>query len=70
VHDFHLNQASRPQLCYYNHLLRCGGSFARELTQQVLQALIADRLFTGVDQRALEILCKELTWKNTMAAMR
>ncbi|MBW4519750.1 MAG: hypothetical protein KME16_08630 [Scytolyngbya sp. HA4215-MV1] len=70
VYRFHLNAEERPQFCYYSHLLRCGGTFAAQLTQQVLRELIDSRLFEGSDRRALEILCKELSWKNTMAAMR
>lgn len=70
VYRFHLNQQGQPQFCYYSHLLRSGGTFSSELTQRVLQELIHSSLFDGPDQRALEILCKELSWKNTMAAMR
>jgi len=70
IYRFHLNLEERPQFCYYSHLLRCGGTFASQLTQQVLQELVDTNLFSGPDQRALEILCKELSWKNTMAAMR
>jgi hypothetical protein len=70
IYRFHLNQDLRPQFCYYSHLLRCGGNFASQLTQQVLQELIQGQLFAGPDQRALEVLCRELTWKNTMGAMR
>lgn len=70
IYRFHLNADQQPQFCYYSHLLRCGGGFAAQLTQQVLMELAASKLFTGAEQRALEILCKELAWKNTMAAMR
>ncbi|NJL39913.1 MAG: hypothetical protein HC840_30725 [Leptolyngbyaceae cyanobacterium RM2_2_4] len=70
IYHFHLNPAQSPQFCYYSHLLRCGGSFAAQLTQQVLRELADSSLFSGADQRALEILCKELSWKNTMGAMR
>jgi hypothetical protein len=70
IYRFHLNQEQCPQFCYYSHLLRCGGGFAAQLTQQVLKELADSRLFSGAEQRALEILCKELAWKNTMAAMR
>ncbi|MCS6815342.1 MAG: hypothetical protein NZ772_17445, partial [Cyanobacteria bacterium] len=59
-----------PQFSYYSHLLRCGGTFASQLTQRVLQQLIDTNLFTGADQRALTILCKELAWKNTVNAIR
>jgi hypothetical protein len=70
VHRFHLTADQRPQFCYYSHVLKSGGSFASELTQQVLRQLVASNLFTGADLRALEILRKELSWKNTMGAMR
>lgn len=70
IHCFHLSQAGRPQFCYYSHLLRAGGAFASQLTHQVLEALINSNFFTGADQRALQILCKELSWKNTMGAIR
>jgi len=70
IYRFHLNQNQRPQFCYYGHLLRCGGTFAAQLTQQVLTELVDSTLFTGADLRALQILCKELSWKNTMGAMR
>lgn len=70
IYRFHLNVNQRPQFCYYSHLLRFGGSFAAQLTQQVLKELADSALFEGAEQRALEILCKELSWKNTMGAMR
>jgi hypothetical protein len=70
IYQFHLNCDRQPQFCYYSHLLRFGGTFAAQLTQQVLKQLIDTHLFSGADQRALEILCKELSWKNTMGAMR
>jgi hypothetical protein len=70
IYHFHLNQEQRPQFCYYSHLLRFGGSFATQLTQQVLRELADSQLFSGAEQRALEILCKELSWKHTMGAMR
>ena len=70
IHCFHLSQTGRPQFCYYSHLLRAGGAFASQLTHQVLEALIKSDFFTGADQRALHILCKELSWKNTMGAIR
>lgn len=70
IYQFHLNQSQQPQFCYYSHLLRFGGSFAAQLTQQILKELAESKLFAGAEQRALEILCKELAWKNTMGAMR
>ena len=70
IYRFHLDTESNPQFCYYSHLLHCGGNFAAQLTQQVLTELIDTHLFSGADQRALTVLCKELSWKNTMGAMR
>ncbi|MGF1459782.1 MAG: hypothetical protein ACFBSG_12235 [Leptolyngbyaceae cyanobacterium] len=70
VHRFHCTAKGQPQFCYYSHLLRSGGLFAAQLTQQVLAELIDSQLFEGADQRALSVLCKELSWKNTMGAMR
>lgn len=68
-HQFHLSADHRPQFRYYGHLLSCGGTFATQLTQQILTELSSSGLFTDADQRALEVLCKELTWKNTLGAM-
>jgi hypothetical protein len=70
IYRFHLSQEHRPQFCYYSHLLRCGGTFAAQLTQQVLTELIDSQLFAETDQRALAILCKELSWKTLIGAMR
>lgn len=70
IYRFHLNESNQPQFCYYSHLLRFGGSFASQLTQQILKELADSKLFSGAEQRALEILCKELSWKQTMGAMR
>jgi hypothetical protein len=70
IYQFHLNRQQRPQFCYYSLLLRCGGTFASQLTQQVLTDLVDSGLFAGSDRKALEVLCKELSWKNTLGAMR
>jgi hypothetical protein len=70
IHRFHRNREGQSQFCYYSHLLRCGGTFAAQLTRQVLLELIESHLFKGEEQRALNILCKELSWKETMGAMR
>ena len=70
IHHFHLSAEGVPQFTYYGHLLRSGGSFAAQLTQQVLSELIATELFSGVDQRALQVLRKELSWQSTMSAIR
>ncbi|NJR69691.1 MAG: hypothetical protein HC771_14275 [Synechococcales cyanobacterium CRU_2_2] len=70
IYRFHLNAEGKPQFRYYSLLLRYGGSFAAHLTEQVLQELIDFNLFPPQDQRALEMLCKELTWRNTMGTLR
>lgn len=68
-HQFHLDVDSRPQFQYYGHLLSGGGTFANQLTQQILTELSDSKLFTGDEQRALRVLCKELAWKNTLGAI-
>jgi hypothetical protein len=70
IHAFHLSEDGKPQFAYYGHLLSAGGCFSAQLTQQVLSELIATDLFSGAAQRALQVLCKELSWKSTMGAMR
>lgn len=70
IYQFHLTLEQQPQFSYYSHLLRFGGNFAPQLTQQVLRELADSHLFSGDSQRALEILYRELCWKNTMGAMR
>ncbi len=70
VYRFHLNQEGRSQFSYYSHLLRSGGLFAAQLAQQVLAELVESELFSGVDQKALMVLGKELSWKNTLGAIR
>jgi hypothetical protein len=70
VHRFHRNEGDRPQFCYYSHLLRNGGTFAAQLLQQVLIDLMASPNFNDSERRSLDLLCKELAWKNTMGAMR
>ncbi len=69
VHQFHLDDQAQPQFRYYAHLLSSGGTFATQLTQQVLSTLMASELFDPTEQQALEILCKELTWKNTLGVL-
>ena len=69
-HRFHLNANNQPQFQYYGHLLSGGGAFATQLTQQILSELSASDLFTGSEQRALQVLCKELTWKNTLGVIK
>lgn len=70
VYSFHRDANGQPQLSYYSHLLRFGGGFASQLTQQVLMELAASNLFQESERRALQILSRELSWKNTMSAMR
>ncbi|MEM7772217.1 MAG: hypothetical protein AAGA75_08120 [Cyanobacteria bacterium P01_E01_bin.6] len=70
IHHFHQDVNQRPQFAYYSHLLRCGGHFASDLMDQILTTLVEEHLFTNGDQRALELLRKEIRWKNTMGAMR
>lgn len=70
IYHFHLNAEQQPQFRYHNLLLRYGGSFATHLTEQVLQELVKLSLFQNADQRALEMLSREMTWRNTMGAMR
>jgi hypothetical protein len=70
IHQFHCNSEGRSQFIYYSHLLMAGGTFATQLTHQVLADLIEANHFEGQERRALAVLCKELAWKNTMGAMR
>lgn len=69
LYSFHLTPQQRPQFSYYGHLLKFGGGFAAQLTQQVFSELAASGLFEGADQRALTMLCRELTWRNTISTM-
>jgi hypothetical protein len=69
IHSFHRSADRQPQFTYYGHLLRSGGAFAGQLTQQVLSELIATELFSGGEQRALQLLRRELLWKSTMGSM-
>jgi hypothetical protein len=70
IHQFHQNAEGRSQFTYYSHLLRSGGTFAQQLTHQVLEELVAAAFFDGSEQRALSVLSRELSWKTTMGAMR
>jgi hypothetical protein len=70
IHSFHRDEKGRSQFVYYSHLMQAGGQFAKQLTYQVLQELIASRLFTEVEERALTVLSKDLSWRQTMGAMR
>jgi hypothetical protein len=70
IHQFHQNAEGRSQFTYYSHLIRSGGTFAAQLTHQVLEELVAANYFQGAEQRALSVLARELAWKNTMGVMR
>ncbi len=70
VHQFHRSSTGQSQFSYYSHLLRAGGLFAAQLAQQVLAELAESDLFSGADQKALGMLVKELSWKNTLGAIR
>ncbi len=70
IDDFHRNERQRPQFTYYSHVLRCGGNFASDLIHRILTDLVNQNFFQHGDQRALELLRKEIRWKTTMGAMR
>nr|WP_318699619.1 MULTISPECIES: hypothetical protein [unclassified Roseofilum] len=70
IYQFHLNAQGRPHLGYYAHVLRSGGMFASQLVQQVIGELIDQNLFSEADRRALDILRKELAWKNTLGSIK
>ena len=68
VQAFHRNASQQTQFCYYSHLLHSGGLFASQLVEKVLGQIT--ELFDGSDRRALDILRKELLWKDTLGMMR
>jgi len=68
VKAFHLDHEGHAQFSYYSHVLKSGGLFASQLMEQVLGHISG--LFEGRDRRALEILRKELLWKDTLGMMR
>jgi hypothetical protein len=70
IHEFHQDPQGRSQFTYYSHLLKAGGTFAAQLTHQVLEELVKSNCFQGSEQRALSVLSRELAWKNTMGVMR
>lgn len=70
IYQFHRSETGQSQFSYYSHLLRSGGLFAAQLAQQVLADLVASDLFSGDEQKALRVLGKELSWKNTLGAIR
>jgi hypothetical protein len=69
IHQFHQDPKGRSQFIYYSHLLRSGGTFASQLTHQVLDELVGAAFFSGDEQKALQVLARELAWKNTMGAL-
>jgi len=70
VGAFHRSASGQPQFSYYSHLLRSGGVLAAQLAQQVLDQLTTSDYFRPGEQRALQVLSKELNWKTTMGVMR
>ncbi|MEN9229600.1 MAG: hypothetical protein Q6L68_01725 [Thermostichus sp. DG02_5_bins_236] len=66
---FHQDSKGQTQFSYYGLLLSSGGSFADHLIYQVLND-ITPMFRDPAQQRALQILSKELSWKMTMGAMR
>ncbi len=70
IHSFHRDENGRSQFIYYSHLLQAGGQFAKQLTYQVLRELIDSKLFSDDEERALTVLSKDLSWRQTMGAMR
>nr|WP_279611362.1 hypothetical protein [Thermostichus vulcanus] len=66
---FHQDPQGQTQFSYYGLLLSSGGNFADHLIYQVLND-ITPMFGDPAQQRALQILSKELSWKMTMGAMR
>lgn len=66
---FHQDPRGQTQFAYYGLLLNSGGNFADHLIYQVLND-ITPMFADPAQQRALQILSKELSWKMTMGAMR
>ena len=64
---FHRSPSDETQFSYYAHLLNASGSFATELLSQVLSKVIP--LFEGNQQRALEILRREVAWKSMVGVL-
>ncbi|MFQ3613426.1 MAG: hypothetical protein SNJ68_06900 [Cyanobacteriota bacterium] len=69
VLHFHQDPQGQTQFSYYGLLLSSGGNFADHLIYQVLND-ITPMFGDPAQQRALQILSKELSWKMTMGAMR
>jgi hypothetical protein len=66
---FHQDPQGQTQFSYYGLILSSGGNFADHLIYQVLNE-ITPMFVDPAQQRALQILSKELSWKMTMGAMR
>jgi hypothetical protein len=68
IQSFHRDREQCPQFSYYSHVLKSGGLFAAQLLAQVLGQV--SPMMEGGDRRAVEILRKELLWKETMGMIR
>ncbi|MEN9201908.1 MAG: hypothetical protein Q6K80_09910 [Thermostichus sp. DG_1_6_bins_120] len=66
---FHQDPEGKTQFSYYGLLMNNGGNFAEHLIYQVLND-ITPMFVDPAQQRALQILSKELSWKMTIGAMR
>lgn len=69
IRDFHRCPQGKPQFRYHGLLLRYGGLFATHLTHQILLELSELHMFQAAEQRALEMLCKEMAWRNTLGSL-
>ncbi|MFN4279571.1 hypothetical protein [Thermosynechococcus sp.] len=65
---FHRNAQGQAQFHYYAHLLRSTGNYAAPLLAQILETITP--LFSGTEQRSLEIISKELAWRHTLGSLR
>lgn len=65
---FHRNAQGQAQFRYYAHLLRSTGNYAAPLLAQILETITP--LFSGTEQRSLEIISKELAWRHTLGSLR
>ncbi|MDR7899231.1 hypothetical protein RHJ63_13040 [Thermosynechococcus sp. JY1334] len=65
---FHRSAQGQAQFRYYAHLLRSTGNYAAPLLAQILETITP--LFSGTEQRSLEIINKELAWRHTLGTLR
>ncbi|WP_298614487.1 hypothetical protein [uncultured Thermosynechococcus sp.] len=65
---FHRNAQGQAQFRYYAHLLRSTGNYAAPLLARILETITP--LFSGAEQRSLEIINKELAWRHTLGSLR